>query len=145
MGIIDRIKRRLPLVGTPAPRPPVPLQVRSAPRPPEPEEAASPRGSRPVTEFIDEILKANKVVLFMKGTPDAPSCGFSASASSILRGYGRPFHTFDVLADPDVREGVKQYSSWPTIPQIFVNGEFVGGSDILKQLHESGDLGGMLA
>lgn len=145
MGIIDRIKRRLPLVGTPAPRPPVPLQVRSAPRPPEPEEPASPRGSRPVTEFIDEILKANKVVLFMKGTTESPSCGFSASASSILRGYGQPFHTFDVLADPDVREGVKQYSSWPTIPQIFVNGEFVGGSDILKQLHESGDLKAMLA
>ncbi|GDX82271.1 hypothetical protein LBMAG42_40820 [Deltaproteobacteria bacterium] len=145
MGILDRIKRHLPIVGTPAPKPNIPLYVRPAPRAPEPEEAASPRGDRPVPEYVAELIKAHKVVLFMKGTPDAPSCGFSASASSILRGYGQPFHTFDVLVDGDVREGVKQFSNWPTIPQVFINGEFVGGSDILKQLHESGDLKTMLS
>ena len=144
MGIIDRIKRRLPLVGQPAPRASVPLpQVRSASRP-EPEEPRSPRGDKPVREFIDEVVKGHKVVLFMKGTPDAPSCGFSASAAGILKSHGKPFHTFDVLVDGDVREGVKEYSNWPTIPQVFVDGEFVGGADILKQLHESGELGPML-
>lgn len=145
MGLIDRIKRRLPLVGSPPPRPSVPLpQVRSAPRP-EPEEPASPRGDKPVRAYLEEVVKGNKVVLFMKGTPDAPSCGFSASAAGILKSYGTPFFSFDVLVDGDVREGVKEFSSWPTIPQVFVNGEFVGGADILKQLHESGELGPMLA
>jgi monothiol glutaredoxin len=123
----------------------VPLpQVRTASRP-EPEEPASPRGDKPVRTYLEEVVKANKVVLFMKGTPDAPSCGFSASAAGILKSYGTPFFAFDVLVDGDVREGVKEFSSWPTLPQVFVNGEFVGGADILKQLHESGELGPMLA
>ncbi len=146
MGIIDRIKRRLPLVGSPAPRPSVPLpQVRTAARPPEPEEPKSPRGDKPVREYVDEVVKGNKVVVFMKGVPDAPSCGFSASAAGILKSYNKPFFAFDVLSDGDVREGVKEYSGWPTIPQVFVNGELVGGADILKQLHESGELAQLLA
>lgn len=144
MGILDRIKRRLPLVGgSPPPRPSVPLP-QARPRPVEAEEPTSPRGATPVKEYIASLVKDNRVVIFMKGSPEAPSCGFSAGASGILRSYGKPFVHFDVLADPDVREGVKDFSNWPTIPQIFVGGEFVGGADILKQLHESGELRGML-
>jgi monothiol glutaredoxin len=89
---------------------------------------------------VDEIIKNNAVVIFMKGSPTAPQCGFSAGASGILNGYGKPYAHVNVLADPEVREGVKSYSSWPTIPQVFIGGEFVGGADILKQLHESGEL-----
>ncbi len=95
-------------------------------------------------EYIEELVKSNAVVLFMKGSPEAPSCGFSATAAGILKSYGKPFAHFDVLSDGDVREGVKQFSNWPTLPQVFVGGEFVGGADILKQLHESGELRGML-
>lgn len=147
MGILDRIKRRLPIVGgSPPPRASVPLPMARPPAPPaEEEDPASPRGAQPVREYVDSFVKANKVVLFMKGNPGAPSCGFSASASGILKSYGVPFATFDVLSDPEVRDGVKDYSNWPTIPQVFIDGEFVGGSDILKQLHESGELKAMLA
>jgi monothiol glutaredoxin len=145
VGLIDRIKRRLPIVGgSPPPRsPPVP-QYRPAARPEAEADPVSPRGTKPVADYIAEVVKGNKVVMFMKGTPDAPACGFSAGAIGILKSYGKPVFTFDVLSDGDVREGVKNFSSWPTIPQIFVNGEFVGGADILKQLHESGDLRTML-
>lgn len=142
MGIIDRIKRRLPIVGGPAPAPVPVRKVTLAPTREEVEEReeASPRGDKPVAAFIDEIVKQNAVVLFMKGSPTAPQCGFSAGASGILTGYGKPYAHVNVLADPDVREGVKSYTSWPTIPQVFIGGEFVGGADILKQLHESGEL-----
>ena len=146
MGLIDRIKRRLPIVGgSPPARAPVPVpQYRPPPRQEVEAEPESPRGSKPVAEYLEEVVKGNKLVLFMKGTPDAPACGFSAGAIGILRGYGTPLFTFNVLSDGDVREGVKSFSSWPTIPQVFINGEFVGGADILKQLHESGDLRTML-
>ncbi len=145
MGLIDRIKRRLPIVGgSPPPRSaPVP-QYRPPPREEVEAEPVSPRGSQPVAEYIDGVVKGNQIVMFMKGTPSAPACGFSAGAIGILKSYNKPLFTFDVLSDGDVREGVKSYSSWPTIPQIFVNGEFLGGADILKQLHESGDLRTML-
>jgi monothiol glutaredoxin len=83
-------------------------------------------------------------VLFMKGSPTAPQCGFSASAAGILQGYGKPFAHVNVLADPDIREGVKSYTNWPTIPQVFIKGEFVGGADILRQLHDSGELKTMI-
>jgi monothiol glutaredoxin len=103
-------------------------------------EEASPRGSKPVRDYIDETVKGHPLVLFMKGSPASPQCGFSASAAGILSSYGKPLHHVNVLADPDVREAVKEYSSWPTIPQVFIAGEFVGGADILKQLHDSGEL-----
>jgi monothiol glutaredoxin len=93
---------------------------------------------------IDEQVKKHKLVLFMKGNPDFPQCGFSAHTVEILRSYGYPFEAVDVLADPSVRDGVKRYSSWPTIPQVFINGEFVGGCDIVDELHERGELGEML-
>lgn len=97
-----------------------------------------------VLQKIDEEVKANKVILFMKGTPDFPQCGFSAHTVDILRSYGYPFKTVDVLEDPRVREGIKRYTNWPTIPQVFINGKFIGGCDILHELHERGDLEPML-
>jgi len=93
---------------------------------------------------IDEKVKKNKVMLYMKGTPQFPQCGFSAHTIEILQSYGYPFETEDVLADPQIREGIKRYSNWPTIPQIYINGKFVGGCDILHELHERGELAPML-
>ena len=93
---------------------------------------------------IDEKVKKNKVMLYMKGTPDFPQCGFSAHTVEILKSYGVTFETEDVLADPQIRDGIKRYSNWPTIPQIFINGKFVGGCDILHELHERGALAPML-
>lgn len=144
MGIIDRIRRRLPIVGSSAPAAAPVRKVTLAPAEPEEREEASPRGTASVGEFIEATVKGNGVVLFMKGSPQSPQCGFSASATGILASYGRPFAHVNVLADPDIREGVKSYTNWPTIPQVFVGGEFVGGSDILKQLHESGELKAMI-
>ena len=97
----------------------------------------------PMTETgtrIDELVKANNVVLFMKGTPLFPQCGFSSRAISILDHLEVPFETVDVLQDQEIRHGIKEYSDWPTIPQLYVRGEFVGGSDIMMELFESGEL-----
>ena len=89
---------------------------------------------------INEMVKTNKVFLFMKGTPDFPQCGFSMRAVSILKALDVPFGTFDVLSDMEVRQGIKQYANWPTIPQLYVNGEFLGGSDIMMEMWEAGEL-----
>ena len=97
-----------------------------------------------VSNKIDEQVKGNKVVLFMKGSPRSPQCGFSAHTVEILQSYGYPFETVDVLADAQVREGIKHYSNWPTIPQVFVDGKFVGGCDIVHELHERGELAPIL-
>jgi monothiol glutaredoxin len=94
----------------------------------------------PAVARIDTIVKSHDVVLFMKGTKFFPQCGFSARAIGILQQAGAKFETVDVLADPDIRQGVKDYSSWPTIPQLYIRGEFVGGSDIMMSMHESGEL-----
>lgn len=91
-------------------------------------------------ERIDEIVRDNDVVLFMKGTELFPQCGFSSRAVAILEHLQVPFKTVDVLQDPDIRQGVKQYSDWPTVPQLYVKGEFVGGSDIMMEMFESGEL-----
>ena len=93
---------------------------------------------------IEEAVKKVPVLLFMKGTPTFPQCGFSAKTLQVLESYGVPFRTVDVLANPLVREGVKQYASWPTVPQLYVDGEFVGGCDIVCEMHESGELGPVL-
>ena len=93
-----------------------------------------------VKSRIDELVKANDVVLFMKGTALFPQCGFSSRAIAILDHLGVPFETVDVLADQDIRTGIKDYSEWPTIPQLYVKGEFVGGSDIMMEMFESGEL-----
>ena len=89
---------------------------------------------------IDDIVKKSDVVLFMKGTPLFPQCGFSSRAVSILEHLGVPFETVDVLQDQDIRQGIKEYSDWPTIPQLYVHGEFVGGSDIMMEMFENGEL-----
>ena len=89
---------------------------------------------------IDEIVNANDVVLFMKGTSLFPQCGFSSRAVAILDHLGVGFETVDVLQDPEIRNGIKAYSDWPTIPQLYVKGEFVGGSDIMMEMFEAGEL-----
>jgi monothiol glutaredoxin len=89
---------------------------------------------------IGEIVKANEVVLFMKGTPLFPQCGFSSRAITILDHIGVPYESVDVLQDPEIRAGIKDYSDWPTIPQLYVKGEFVGGSDIMMEMFKSGEL-----
>jgi monothiol glutaredoxin len=89
---------------------------------------------------IEEIVKANDVVLFMKGTALFPQCGFSSRAISILDHLGVQFETVDVLQDPEIRQGIKAYSDWPTIPQLYVKGEFLGGSDIMMEMFEAGEL-----
>jgi monothiol glutaredoxin len=93
-----------------------------------------------VKERIDTLVKSNDVVLFMKGSALFPQCGFSSRAVAILDHLGVPFETVDVLQDQEVRNGIKEYSDWPTIPQLYVKGEFVGGSDIMMEMFESGEL-----
>ena len=89
---------------------------------------------------IDELVKNNKVLVFMKGSKLMPQCGFSNNVVQIMNTLGVPYKTVDVLDDPEIRQGIKEYSSWPTIPQIYLNGEFVGGSDIAIELYQSGEL-----
>lgn len=93
-----------------------------------------------VKQRIEETLKNNTIVLYMKGTPQFPQCGFSGRAVQLLQACGAEFASVDVLADPEVREGIKQYSNWPTIPQLYINGQFIGGSDIMMELYQKGEL-----
>ena len=93
-----------------------------------------------VRQRIEEIVGGNDVVLFMKGTALFPQCGFSSRAVAILDHLGVPFETVDVLQDPEIRNGIKEYSDWPTVPQLYVKGEFVGGSDIMMEMYEAGEL-----
>ena len=92
------------------------------------------------TSRIGEIVSSNDVVLFMKGTALFPQCGFSSRAVAILDHLGVQFETVDVLQDPEIRQGIKSYSDWPTIPQLYVKGEFLGGSDIMAEMFEAGEL-----
>ena len=94
---------------------------------------------------LDEIVNSNDVVLFMKGTALFPQCGFSSRAVAILDHLGVAFETVDVLQDPEIRQGIKAYSDWPTIPQLYVKGEFIGGSDIMMEMYEAGELQQLLA
>jgi monothiol glutaredoxin len=93
-----------------------------------------------VNERIDELVKNNDVVLFMKGTPLFPQCGFSSKAVAILDHLGLAYESVDVLQDMEIRAGIKDYSDWPTIPQLYVKGEFLGGSDIMMEMYEAGEL-----
>ena len=93
-----------------------------------------------VNARIDSVVKGNDVVLFMKGSPLFPQCGFSSRAVAILNHLGAEFESVDVLQDQGIRQGIKAYSDWPTIPQLYVRGEFVGGSDIMMEMYESGEL-----
>jgi monothiol glutaredoxin len=94
-----------------------------------------------VRELIKQQVTGNPVVLYMKGTPQFPQCGFSANAVQILKACGvtEPF-TVNVLEEPEIRQGIKEYANWPTIPQLYVKGEFVGGSDIMREMYQSGEL-----
>ncbi|MDC8444955.1 MAG: Grx4 family monothiol glutaredoxin [Nitrosomonas sp.] len=94
-----------------------------------------------VEDVIKEQVTTHPVVLYMKGTPEQPQCGFSANAINILNACGvDELFTVDVLQDPEIRQGIKDYSNWPTIPQLYVNGEFIGGSDILTEMYQNGEL-----
>lgn len=91
-------------------------------------------------EKIKDLITKNKIFVFMKGTKLMPMCGFSNNVVQILNSLGVPFETLDVLEDYEIRQGIKEYSNWPTIPQIYINGEFIGGSDVLIELYQKGDL-----
>ena len=94
-----------------------------------------------VQDIIKEQVTTHSVVLYMKGTPQFPQCGFSASATQILKACGvKDLFTVDVLMNPEIRDGVKAFSSWPTVPQLYVNGQFIGGSDIMREMYQNGDL-----
>ena len=96
-------------------------------------------------ETIQQQLQENRVVLYMKGTPDFPQCGYSANAVNILKQCKVNFFSVNVLVDPAIREGIKQYGAWPTIPQLYVDGKLIGGSDILSTLFDNGELQEMLS
>lgn len=101
--------------------------------------------TNPVHDRIDALVKSNDVVLFMKGTPYFPQCGFSSTAVAILERLNVAFESVDVLADMEIRGGIKEYSDWPTIPQLYVKGEFVGGSDIMMEMFQAGELQALVA
>jgi monothiol glutaredoxin len=93
-----------------------------------------------IMQKIESAVRDNKVMIFMKGNRDFPQCGFSAATVAIFDQLGVPYATADVLSDPELRDAIKQYSNWPTVPQVYIDGKFVGGCDIIRELHESGEL-----
>jgi monothiol glutaredoxin len=95
-------------------------------------------------ERVIGTVELHPIVLFMKGSPSRPQCGFSAAVVQVLRHYGVPFHAIDVLADPPVRQAIKTFSDWPTIPQLYVDGAFIGGCDIVLEMHKTGELAEVL-
>ena len=97
-----------------------------------------------IRDRIEKDVKGNKVMLYMKGTPEAPMCGFSARTVDILKQYKVPFKTFNIFDDEAIRQGIKEYADWPTIPQLYINGEFVGGCDIVVEMHGNGELAKLL-
>lgn len=101
--------------------------------------------SEAVLEQIDKVVRENDIALFMKGTPDFPQCGFSQRVAGILSSYDIPFVAVNVLLSEEVRQGIKDYSDWPTIPQLYIKGEFIGGCDIVSEMQESGELAELLA
>ncbi len=98
-----------------------------------------------IQEKIDQLVKSNDVVLFMKGTPEFPQCGFSQQVAAILNQTGCEFVAVNVLLDDEVRQGIKEYANWPTIPQLYIKGEFIGGCDIVCEMYQSGELQPLLA
>ena len=152
MGIRKKIIKKLPIFGrgqaaamervTPSPMSNPSSATSTAPvEPPKPKH---PRGEMEPVAYIEKVLSENRVVLFMKGSPSQPLCGFSANAAGILASTGHDFAHVDVIADYEIREQIKQYSQWPTLPQIYVDKEFIGGSDILRQMSTDGSLQEML-
>jgi monothiol glutaredoxin len=100
--------------------------------------------TNPIAERIQQEVSGNDVVLYMKGTPVFPQCGFSAAVVQVLSNLGVKFKGVDVLTDPGLRQGIKEFSNWPTVPQLYVKGEFVGGCDIVREMHDSGELKALL-
>jgi len=98
-----------------------------------------------INERIEEQLESNQVMLYMKGSPDFPQCGFSGQTVAALKAIGKPFAYVNIFEDPEIREGLKQYSNWPTFPQLYVKGELIGGCDIVVEMFESGELQNLLA
>jgi monothiol glutaredoxin len=92
------------------------------------------------SEKIRASIDQNKILIYMKGTPSFPMCGFSAATIEVFEEIGVPYETVDVLKDPEIREGIKRFSNWPTIPQVYVNGKFLGGCDIVREMHANGEL-----
>jgi monothiol glutaredoxin len=113
----------------------------NAPAPVEPPASES----NPIRDAINEAISEHKVILFMKGTPESPACGFSARTVAILEALDTPFAAVDILPDPRIRQELSAISDWPTIPQLFANGELVGGCDIVTEMYESGELAETLA
>jgi monothiol glutaredoxin len=112
-----------------------------SPGQPAPSAGPTPAGeSNPIREAISEAIAEHKVILFMKGTPEAPACGFSARTVAALQSLDTPFAAVDILPDPRIRQELSGISNWPTIPQLFVNGELLGGCDIVTEMYESGEL-----
>ncbi|MFI4991295.1 MAG: Grx4 family monothiol glutaredoxin [Solirubrobacterales bacterium] len=108
---------------------------------PAPSATPSPAGeANPIRDAIAEAISEHKVILFMKGTPEAPACGFSARTVAALQALDTPFAAVDILPDPRIRQELSAISNWPTIPQLFVNGELLGGCDIVTEMYESGEL-----
>jgi monothiol glutaredoxin len=98
-----------------------------------------------VSSRIRELVESNKVMLFMKGTKSFPQCGFSSAVVEVLKKEGVAFATFNILSDPEMRQGLKEFSSWPTFPQLYIGGKFIGGCDIVREMHASGELAKELA
>jgi len=93
-----------------------------------------------VNDRIRDAIEGNKILIFMKGNPSFPMCGFSAATIEVFDQMGVPYETVDVLKDPEIRDGIKRYSNWPTIPQVYVAGKFIGGCDIVREMHAAGEL-----
>jgi monothiol glutaredoxin len=98
------------------------------------------QASGELKERIEKVIASDKIVLFMKGNSDFPQCGFSANTTAILKHLGKSFTTFDILQDMDIRQGLKDFSNWPTFPQLFINGKMIGGNDIITEMFENGEL-----
>lgn len=94
---------------------------------------------------IEQQIQNNRIMIYMKGNPQMPQCGFSAAVVQVFNSLGYPYATEDVLQDGELRQGIKEFSNWPTIPQVYVNGEFIGGCDIVMELHQKGELSSLLA
>ena len=133
-------------MGREKPEPLVTSGVQIGPKPSErPREGLPPRDpSQSPEAFIKKAIEDNPILLFVKGSPSAPACGFSAQTMGIFQQLGVPFQTVNVLEDYEVREEIKAFSNWPTIPQVYLRGEFIGGCDIITQLYESGELATMV-
>ena len=96
--------------------------------------------SQGVFDQIKSDVQSNKILIYMKGTPEVPQCGFSAATVQLFKSFGVPFATRDIIANPELRQGVPEFSNWPTFPQVFINGKLIGGCDIVHEMHERGEL-----